>query len=127
MSEQRIESWLHPATLRWCAALLFLLMVLVGAIPGKAEALSAVVYDKLLHFVAYSLLSALICASLPGNRTGRSWRTLLAIAALGALDEGVQGLLPYREASLLDWQVDVLAALFTVTVMSVLQKQFHSR
>ena len=92
------------------AFLFFLLMVGVGAIPGKAMAASAVVSDKLLHFTAYSILSTLLYCGMSGSRLTRGLRTFLLIALLGGLDELLQSFMPYRSFSRIDWEVDMLAA-----------------
>lgn len=99
--------------------LLFALMLAFGAIPGKAQALTAAMHDKLLHFLVYGLLSALVYRGLTMHLAMRCAGTLLVIAALGALDEAVQALLPYRQASWLDWTVDMMAALTCVVLLSL--------
>lgn len=118
---QRAASW-RPGAHTWrCAALIFFLLLLaLGAIPGKAEALSAAVNDKLLHFTAYVILSTLLYGGMPGHLMPRACRTLCAVGLLGVIDEGLQALLPYRTASAFDWQVDLLAAAVAVITLSVL-------
>ena len=88
----------------------FLLMTAVGAIPGEANALSEIIPDKLSHFVAYAFISVLLFAGIAGSPIRRAWRTLLIVALLGLFDEAIQELMPYRNADLRDWQVDLLAA-----------------
>jgi VanZ family protein len=112
---------LAPQTCRWTAFAFFAAMLLAGAIPGKAEALSAVIYDKLLHFIAYSILSALVYGALEGGLWRRALLAVAAIGLLGAFDEAVQALLSYRHGNLFDWQVDLLAACLTVGALSMLQ------
>jgi VanZ family protein len=119
-NEARIPGWTPKHSLL-AALAFFICMVGIGAIPGKASALSAVVYDKALHFVAYSFLTALIYAGVQGRPFVRGLRTLLTIAALGTLDEFIQGAMPYRSASLLDWKTDMLAAGFCVALLMVLE------
>lgn len=110
---------LTPRRCLLAAVLMFILMVALGAIPGKAQELTSVVHDKLLHFLAYGLLSALIYGSLSGEPVERGLRTLIAIGTLGALDEAIQALLPYREASWLDWEVDMIAGLTCVVLLAL--------
>ncbi|MDP3842575.1 MAG: VanZ family protein [Oxalobacteraceae bacterium] len=98
----------------------FALMVAIGAIPGEATALSAMVPDKLLHFTAYASLSGLIYSGLTGRPLSRAVRTLLAIALLGGLDETIQSFMPYRSADWADWEFDMLAALTCVVVLTPL-------
>jgi len=88
----------------------FLLMSAVGAIPGEANALAEIIPDKLSHFVAYAFISVLVFGGISGNPIRRAWCTMLIVALLGLLDEAIQGLMPYRNADLRDWKVDLLAA-----------------
>lgn len=99
-----------------------MLMIALGAIPGKAQALSTAVYDKLLHFLAYALLSSLVYSGLEGRPARRALRTVAIVGALGALDEMVQALMPYREANWIDWKVDMMAAVSSVLLLMLL---FH--
>ncbi|HEY4542434.1 MAG TPA: VanZ family protein [Noviherbaspirillum sp.] len=110
-----------PRMCAWSAALLYTAMLVIGSIPGKAEAASAAVPDKLLHLVAYSLLSALVYGAMAGKPLLRALRTLVIVAVLGALDEGLQSLLPYRNAGWDDWRVDVIAALLITSTFSLMQ------
>jgi VanZ family protein len=98
----------------------FLLMVCIGAIPGKASAVADMIPDKLLHFVAYAVLSCLLYGGMAGSRAARALRTLCLIALLGALDEAIQWLMPYRNANLLDWKFDMLAAVSCVAFMMLM-------
>jgi VanZ family protein len=106
---------------RLAAAYLFFgLMVGFGAIPGEAQSLSSVFGDKLLHFCAYSLLSALIFSGSNGDAWQRASRTLLLVAMLGAADELIQGTMTYRNADVQDWAWDMLAACWSVASMLAL-------
>ncbi|RJG05776.1 hypothetical protein D3870_06875 [Noviherbaspirillum cavernae] len=89
----------------------FALMVGIGTVPGKATALSSAIYDKLLHFLAYAFITALIYAGLSGTRILRGLGTILVVGVLGAIDELSQGLMPYRHANFSDWSVDMIAAM----------------
>lgn len=91
------------------------------------------VSDKLEHFGAYGLLSALLCACVP-RLLSRSWWTslvLLAIvAAYGAIDENTQ---PWfgRDCELNDWYADMIGATIAIAIMSflvpMLWRRFGSR
>jgi VanZ family protein len=94
----------------FAALAFFLLMSTIGAIPGEANALAEIIPDKLSHFVAYAFISVLLFGGIAGSPMRRAWRTVLAAALLGLLDEAIQELMPYRNADLRDWQVDLLAA-----------------
>lgn len=102
------------------AILFFILMVVLGAIPGEAHALSEAVHDKLLHFLAYTVLSALIYASFTGQPATRAFRTVIIVGSLGALDEAIQALMPYRDANWMDWRADMMASLSSVTLLAFL-------
>lgn len=102
------------------AFVFFALMVAIGAIPGNAKEASAMINDKILHFVAYASLSGLIYGGLAGRLVSRAVRTLLAIALLGGLDETIQIFMPYRSADWADWEFDMLAALSCVVILTLL-------
>jgi len=85
-------------------------MIVLGAIPGSAHALSSGIGDKTLHLLAYAFMTALCFRALKGTRLAQSVISLLIIAVLGLIDESLQSLLPYRNASLLDWCFDMAAA-----------------
>lgn len=121
-------TFVTPRRCLLAAAFLFLLMIAVGSIPGQAEAVNAAVGDKLMHFLAYAALTVLVFGGLPGDPFTSAIRTLLVIALMGATDEAIQALLPYRHANWSDWTIDLLAASSSVAVMLVLQPfQFITR
>lgn len=109
------------------AVLFFLLLVAVGSIPGKASAVSAVVWDKYLHLGAYGVLSALIYLSTAGTFARRALVTLTGVAVLGLIDELVQMPLPYRSPSLSDWTVDVTAAVLWLSACAVARTTRRTR
>ncbi len=96
---------------------LFSAIVLVGVLPGQAEALSSHVGDKPLHVLAYAALSVLAHQSLSAPRTARALASLLIVSMLGLLDESLQSLLPYRNASLADWCFDIVAAFLSCSAL----------
>ena len=105
----------------------FCVMVAIGAVPGTANAFSAVIYDKLLHFTAYALISTLVYAGLRGEPAARALRTLVFIFVLGSIDELIQLLLPYRNPNWLDWKFDMLAALTCVGMLMLLHPVVAAR
>ena len=120
--------------LRWLALLagFFLLMVSVGSIPGQAIALSQRLSDKLLHALAYGFMAGVCFRALVASPAWRALATIGAIGLLGMIDEFLQSLLPYRNASLTDWCFDIGSAI-TVTVLlllfsgSTLPKKTHAK
>lgn len=117
---QTLRAFITPQRCLMTACAFFALMVAIGAIPGEATALSAMVPDKLLHFTAYACLSGLIYGGLAGGMASRALRALLLIALLGGLDEAIQSFMPYRSADLADWAFDMLAALSGVLLLPLL-------
>jgi VanZ family protein len=97
----------------------FIIMLVLGAVPGNADALTNRFDDKLLHLIAYSCMAALCFQSLQGRRLIQSITSLLIIALLGLIDELVQLLLPYRNASLIDWCFDIAAAITVIIFMNL--------
>ena len=114
---------------RWLGALLllFLLMLMLGAIPGEANALSQQFGDKTLHLAAYTVLGLLCYRSWVARWRQRAALTVWVIALLGLIDESIQATLPYRSASLLDWCFDLLAALIAILTLSLLEPLITTR
>lgn len=115
---------------RYCrstAWIFFVLMVLIGSIPGKAEALSAVTHDKVLHFCAYFTLSMLLYVGLGGAPLRRMVGTLFIVALLGLTDETIQYFLPYRNSESLDWLFNMMAATLSVALCSTGQRVVAGR
>ena len=83
---------------RYLFALLafFFIMIITGAIPGEASALSARFGDKLLHTLAYGFMAAVCFHALVATPLLRAVLTVVAIALLCVIDESIQSLLPYR-------------------------------
>ncbi|KRB70398.1 hypothetical protein ASE07_07205 [Noviherbaspirillum sp. Root189] len=105
----------------------FCVLVAIGAVSDTANALSAVFYDKLLHFTAYALISTLVYAGLRGAPAARALRTLAFIFVLGCIDEMIQLALPYRNPNWLDWKFDMLAALTCVGMLMLLHPVITAR
>jgi VanZ family protein len=98
----------------------FAAMIAIGAIPGEADALSAAIPDKLLHFLAYSFLTCCLYVSISADKLRRAWISMLLVGVFGALDETIQRFMPYRSCDLEDWLFDMLAAAVSVAVISLL-------
>jgi len=104
-----------------CLAVFFLSMVAIGSLPGQATALSSRFGDKALHTAAYALISVLAHASLIGSRNARAIASVILVGCLGLLDECIQRLLPYRNASLSDWCFDMAAAIAVASFFWLLE------
>lgn len=102
------------------ALIFFLLMIIVGSLPGNAQALTEKINDKILHFLAYSLLTVLIYLSLSTTHLRKFTLTLSIIAILAMTDELIQSTMTFRNASLYDLSVDILAASLIASCLSLL-------
>lgn len=103
---------------RYAAALaMFATIIALGSIPGARAEIGTFAPGLILHSIAYSCLALLLFTGLEGSRTERAIRAVLMVAAMGALDELVQSLLPYRVGSVLDWAVDCSAASTTAALL----------
>ncbi|MFL6710145.1 MAG: VanZ family protein [Massilia sp.] len=102
------------------ALVLYLAILVIGSIPGARADIGHVASGVVLHSAAYAGLSLLIFGGVLASRSGRAWITVAAIAAMGAIDEGVQSFFPYRGAAVGDWLVDCSAAAVTATILYLL-------
>lgn len=89
----------------------FALVVIGGAIPGARAEMGAVAPGLVLHAVAYGTITFLLLTGSAGPMVIRATNAVFTVAAMGALDEAVQSLLPYRHGTVDDWLVDVGAAI----------------
>ena len=114
---RRARLWLPPLTYM---AIIFALSAQSNPLP----AVTARVWDKLLHLMEYGGLAFLLARALVGD--GRSWRaalvgaTLLA-SAYGATDEYHQSFVPGRDSSARDWSADSLGAIVGVSAYAAAQ------
>ena len=99
------------------ALLLFVLILLLGSIPGARAEIGQLGSGWVLHCVAYSTLTFLLYTGLQGNPNQRALKAVLAIMLMGALDEGVQSLLPYRVGTVLDWMIDSTSSILTAGLL----------
>ncbi|HEX5392813.1 MAG TPA: VanZ family protein [Rhodocyclaceae bacterium] len=115
----RQREQLQRASSMAMAAILILLLFILGAQPF-AVGLFPEPWDKLAHFLMFSLLAGLVWI---GNDGRRPMWGVLAIAAVGAADELHQRNLPGRSADVMDFLTDVIAAVSTVITMSYLRRK----
>jgi hypothetical protein len=99
------------------AILLFLLIVAIGSIPGARADIDQFAPGIVLHGVAYSFISLLLFTGCNGERGQRAAKAIVGAMLMGAMDESVQSMLPYRTAALTDWLIDVTAALLTTGLL----------
>ncbi|MYN47184.1 hypothetical protein GTP23_19255 [Pseudoduganella sp. FT93W] len=95
----------------WTAITLYLLILILGSLPGARQDIGQVASGLILHSIAYAGLTFLLFTGGSGLPRQRAVKAVLTIAAMGALDEYIQSFFPYRHGSVGDWAVDVSAAM----------------
>lgn len=102
------------------AFLLYLAVLVFGSIPGARAELGEMASGLLLHSLTYSLIALLLFVGLDGHARGKACKTVFIVAIMGALDEYLQSFFSYRTSSVVDWFVDVNAALFISAILFLL-------
>lgn len=69
---------------------LFLVIVVIGSIPGARQNVGQFASGLILHSTAYAILGALIFLGSRGSASRRALCTVITIAVMGAFDEYVQ-------------------------------------
>jgi VanZ family protein len=107
---QRLSLWVPP----------IVYMMLIFHLSSESRplpALTARVWDKLLHLIEYGGLGLLLCRALLGEGLGWLAALLAAIALTsiyGATDEWHQMFTPLRTADVHDWVADTLGGMVGV-------------
>ena len=115
----RASLWLPPLVYM---AVIFYLSSQSAPLP----AVTAVVWDKILHLFEYAGLAALFGRALVGEGLGGSASFVVAAllaAAYGATDEYHQLFVPLRSGELRDWLVDVLGAALGAAVVFAFKRR----
>jgi VanZ family protein len=107
----------HARLRLWSAYLLFLATVIIGSIPGARAQAAQLADGYVLHSCGYAGLAFLLFTGHTGHAAQRAIKAVLAVAVMGAIDEFVQTFFPYRHGSVQDWEVDMVAAVVTATLM----------
>jgi VanZ family protein len=102
------------------AIVLYLLILIIGSLPGARADVGTYASGVVLHSTAYSFLTYLVFSGSPGKRLQRALKAVLTIMVMGALDECVQSFFPYRHASVTDWLVDCSAAIVCSAALALL-------
>ena len=100
-----------------CAIALYLLILILGSIPGARADIGHYAGGVVLHFVTYSILALLLFSGNKGSRSARALKSVLTIMAMGAFDAYVQSFFPYRSANVMDWTIDVSAGIVIATLL----------
>lgn len=114
-AERRLRRAMHAAAL-----IIFAGIVIAGSVPGARAEVGEFASGLVLHSLAYAALATLWFLGSTGTGLQRALKAVLAIALMGAFDEGVQHFLPYRSGAVHDWLVDVSAATVAATALAVL-------
>lgn len=101
----------------YLALLMYAAILVMGSIPGARAEIGQFASGLALHSIAYSSLAFLIFVGSTGSPARRALKALLAVALMGAADEMVQSMFPYRGASVGDWLVDCAAAAVTAAAL----------
>jgi hypothetical protein len=121
-----LRSLLSPdyRTLRYRAGwAAFAGIVIVGSIPGARADIGQVASGYVLHATAYAGITFLLLTGSIGTLPARAARAVGTVAAMGAVDEGVQSFLPYRNGTVGDWMIDVTSALACAAACCVLLRR----
>ena len=96
----------------------YLLMLLLACIRPLERSLISMFNDKLLHVLAYMVITALIYRGLYLQFfIERLLATLAMVGSLGALDELLQLGSSHRVADFEDWLYDMLGAVFVLAIL----------
>lgn len=117
----------HARLRYWSAIVLYLLILILGSIPGARQDIGEVASGLILHSCAYAGLTFLLFTGGQGSVVARAAKAVLTIALMGALDEYIQSFFPYRHGSVSDWVVDCSAALLAAAFMWLLWTRHPAR
>jgi len=98
---------------------LYLAVIILGAIPGARDEVGQFASGLVLHFTTYASIALLLACGAAGNVTTKAIKAFYIVAAMGALDEIIQSLLPYRDGAITDWMIDITAALFATMMFRI--------
>ncbi len=117
MIKQFILTNSHARLRYWTAIVLYLMILVLGSLPGARQDIARVAPGLILHSVAYAGLTFLLFTGGTGSLAQRAGKAVLTIALMGALDEYVQSFFPYRHGAVSDWLVDCNAAVLMAAFM----------
>ncbi|MYM96746.1 VanZ family protein [Duganella vulcania] len=115
----------HARLRYWTAIVLYLLILVLGSLPGARQDIGQVASGLILHSLAYAGLTFLIFTGGTGSARLRAGKAVLTIALMGALDEYVQSFFPYRHGAVSDWLVDCNASVLTALFMWALWTRYR--
>ncbi len=104
--------------LRYAAAwIAYAAIVAMGAVPGARAEIGNYASGIVLHSLAYGAITLLLFTGSSGSAPARALKSVLTVAAMGAVDELVQSFLPYRRGAVSDWLVDCNAAVLVSALL----------
>ena len=101
----------------WSAIGLYLLVLILGAIPGARADVGRYASGFALHSSTYAFLTFLLFSGSTGTPLARAIKAILTVMLLGAIDEIFQTFFSYRNGAVLDWIVDCSAATITAFLL----------
>lgn len=99
------------------AFVVYAVIVTMGAIPGARAEIGTYASGMVLHALAYGGITFLLYTGSSGSARARALKSVLTVAAMGALDELIQSFLPYRHGAVGDWLVDCNAAIMVAALL----------
>ncbi|WP_229750997.1 VanZ family protein [Undibacterium terreum] len=116
MTSLLLGSRYRPWRLR-LAIILYLLVLILGSVPGARLKLGELASGGVLHSLTYGVITLLLFTGLKYARLRNAALAVLTVIFMGALDEYVQSFFPYRSATVHDWLVDIAAAAITAAAL----------
>jgi len=117
--------------LLWAPPVAYMALIFYSsAQPDPAPRLTALVWDKVLHFSGYALLAVLFCRALRGERIALYAAAILAVvltSVYGATDEWHQAFTPNRTSDVHDWIADSTGAVLGAAVYALAAVSMASR
>lgn len=99
------------------ALIVYAAIVAMGAIPGVRAEIGNYASGIVLHSLAYGAITFLLYTGTSGTAPSRALKSVLTVAAMGAVDELVQSFLPWRRGAVSDWLVDCNAAIMVAGLL----------
>lgn len=112
---------------RFLAAVIYLLILSLGSLPGARAEVGDFVPGYVLHLLAYTVLTLLLFCGHEGSGIRRALAAVVQTSLMGAGDELLQSLLPYRHGTWFDWLLDSAAAVCSATVLHLLYSRLPTR
>ena len=99
------------------AVTLYLLVLILGPVPGARQKLGELASGGVLHSLAYGVITLLLFTGFYFARLRKAGAAVMTVVCMGALDEYVQSFFPYRSATVYDWLVDIAASAVTALAL----------